>query len=632
MDKRSLIGFALIMVIVTVWMLYNSVNEKPETKLQKDTTSTSATLTKQAEDSNGKKISEDKKAEESDSVLEEQKFGILDRFSTGKDEYITIENNLVKVLLSSQGACIKQITLKNYKSWNGYPTRLIWNRGELYLSFLTKDNKRIDSRDLYFTLDNNGKTYYRLSGNQTLTLTARLEISNDTSIVETFKFYGNQYIFDMNVALNNMDNIIPTRGYNFVWSDGLRYQEKSSVDESSEAKAIASLGGSIEDLDADKNEPKETSLTGNVDYIACKIKYFGVAIKPNPENSFDGTVDLLGSMYHAKNSGIVERYTISYRCPYRNTVQEHGFRIFTGPLEFDNVKRYGLADMMNLGWRWLIRPIGEYFMLPIFLFIHKFIHNFGIAIIVFSILMKILLHPLSVKQLRSAQRMKLLTPEISKIREKYPDDNQAQQKETMKLYSDYGINPMGGCLPLLLQMPILYALWAVLKVTIDLRQAPFFWWITDLSLPDTIYTLPFSFLGIKNISGLALLMGVTMFIQQKMTVTDPRQKGLVYMMPIMFTLMFSNFPSGLNLYYFMFNLMSIVQQYYINNLSRKRLTLERLRKMPKKEGWLQKKMREAQEIAESRGKSLPSKYSSSLAKKDGNPKGIRKKNQPKKKR
>jgi len=175
----------------------------------------------------------------------------------------------------------------------------------------------------------------------------------------------------------------------------------------------------------------------------------------------------------------------------------------------------------------------------------------------------------------------------------------------MKLYSEYGINPASGCLPLLLQMPILFSLWAVLRSAIELRQAPFIWWITDLSIPDKILSFGFSFLGISHLSGLALLMGATMFIQQKMTITDPRQKALVYMMPIMFIFLFSNFPSGLNLYYFFFNLLAIAQQVYINKFSNKRLTLEDLKRMPKKEGWLQRKMREAQELAEAQGKTLP---------------------------
>lgn len=203
--------------------------------------------------------------------------------------------------------------------------------------------------------------------------------------------------------------------------------------------------------------------------------------------------------------------------------------------------------------------------------------------------------------------MQVLAPEINKLREKYKDDQTKQQQETMKLYSEYGINPMGGCLPLLLQMPILYALWAVLRGSIDLRQSEFIFWMTDLSIPDVIFNLGFKLplIGIDKFSGLALLMGATLFIQQKMTVTDPRQQALVWMMPIMFTLMFSNFPAGLNLYYFMFNLFGIVQQVYMNKFSKNKLTLEDMKRMPKKEGWLQKKMREAQDIAASQGRSIP---------------------------
>jgi len=250
-----------------------------------------------------------------------------------------------------------------------------------------------------------------------------------------------------------------------------------------------------------------------------------------------------------------------------------------------------------------------------------FIPNWGVTIIVFSVILKLLLSPLARKQLKSAQKMKLLTPEITEIREKYKDDMTKQQQETMALYSRYGVNPMGGCLPLLLQMPILYALWQLFRSNIDLRQAEFLtFWITDLSVPDTIVDFGFSLMGIKSISGLALAMGVTMFVQQKMTITDPRQKSMVYMMPVMFTLMFSYFPSGLNLYYFTFNLLGIAQQVYINYFSRSRPTLDDLKKMPKKEGWLQKKMKEAQQLAEQRGQTPPKFPGQSNNQKNSNPK------------
>jgi YidC/Oxa1 family membrane protein insertase len=155
---------------------------------------------------------------------------------------------------------------------------------------------------------------------------------------------------------------------------------------------------------------------------------------------------------------------------------------------------------------------------------------------------------------------------MNEIREKQKDDPQKMNQQIMNLYKEYGVNPAAGCLPLLLQMPILYALYRVFSSSIELRQAGFMLWITDLSIPDTIGKLPFTLplFGISTVSGLALAMGITMFIQQKMTVTDPRQKSMVWLMPIMMTLLFNSFPSGLNLYYFVFNILSIGQQLLIN--------------------------------------------------------------------
>ena len=169
--------------------------------------------------------------------------------------------------------------------------------------------------------------------------------------------------------------------------------------------------------------------------------------------------------------------------------------------------------------------------------------------------------------MRSMKNMQLLQPQIEAIRKQNKDNPQKMNKETMKLYSTYGINPAGGCLPMLLQMPIFVALWGMFQSAIDLRQQPFFGWISDLSQPDIIFDIGFKLplFGVKEISGLALLMGITTFVQQKMTVKDPKQQALIYMMPVMLTLLFMSFPSGLNLYYFMFNVLSIGQQYYINH-------------------------------------------------------------------
>jgi YidC/Oxa1 family membrane protein insertase len=217
---------------------------------------------------------------------------------------------------------------------------------------------------------------------------------------------------------------------------------------------------------------------------------------------------------------------------------------------------------MNFGWK-IIQPISK-LVLWAFQFLNSFIPNYGIVIVVFSLLVKIILHPLTKKSYQSMQEMQRIQPEMARLREKYASDPQKMNMEVMKLYKEHGVNPMGGCLPMLLQMPLLYALFIVFRSTIELRQAPFFGWIKDLSAPDTIFHLPFSIpLYGDTVNVLPIVMGATMPIQQAMTVTDPKQKMMVYMMPIIMTLAFNTFPSGLNLYYTLFNVLSILQQKYM---------------------------------------------------------------------
>lgn len=616
MDKNTLIGYVMIFVVVVGWMVWQqSTTEEVSKKLPQKNQVSDSTLVK-AEDSLPSKpqtidsISDSTGLAVNDSLKVSNKYGSkFAKFAEGEERIITIENDVMIAKLSTKGGAVKSWTLKNFKKWDKVPTQLIWNDGgEVYLTFTTFEGHRIDSRELFFAPVDGTNDYYKLSGKDTVSFEMVLELAPGKFISRKYKFYGNNYAFDTDVILSKMDDIIPSnRGYNIVWSDGLKYQEANSVDESTEGHAIAQLNGSVAEINTDEDEPVESKETGIIDYIGIKNKYFATAIIPKPWQSFDGTADIYGWKKSLRKSGVVERYSISLRIPFNPGIDTKSFTIYIGPLDYDIVKPYGIEAMVHLGFKYGIRQISEYFMLPILSFIHKFVPNYGVSIIIFSILMKFLLYPLTIQQMRNAQKMKLLAPEMEKLREKHKDDNTKQQQATMALYGEYGINPAGGCLPMLLQMPILIALWQLLRASIDLRQANFAFWITDLSVPDVLVDFGFPILGLTHISGLALAMGITMFFQQKLTITDPRQKALVYMMPVMFTLMFSYFPSGLNLYYFMFNLLSIGQQVYINKYSSNRPTLESLRQSPKKEGWIQKKMREAQQMAEAQGKTIPGK-------------------------
>ncbi len=615
MDRNSIIGLVLITLVIIVWMLFTSVNQQPPELNKGNDTSNVA----QIEDTTVPEKAGDSELEEGinqtdlqkntlkDSLTSIHKFGeTFAPFTKGKRKVITIENDLLTAKFTNKGGALIRWKLKNYNKWDGEPSQLIWNdKGELFLTFVTMENRSIDTRNLYFEVEDLDNNYKRVSGDNVLKIRFYIEPGPGQRLVKTIKIYGNKYYMDSEVTLENMDNIIPRRGINYNWEGGLHYQEHNSVDESTVAEAMARIDGVDEYLNAE-DDPLEATYTGYLDFAAVKTKYFVAAIIPEPGKNSKGTVDLYGEKFRAPREGIVEKYDMSLRRAYEGGTQVNQFRVYIGPLEYDHLKPLGLEQTISFGWAF-IGWIGEYFILPLLMFIHGFIPNYGVTIIIFSIIMKIILYPFSIQQMKSAQKMKLLAPEMEKLREKHKDDMQKQQKETMALYSQYGVNPMGGCLPLILQMPILYALFTMFRNSIELRHADFFWYINDLSVPDTIVHFGFSILGLNSLSGLALLMGVTMFFQQKMTITDPRQKGMVYMMPVMFTLMFSYFPSGLNLYYFMFNLLSIAHQYWMNNLSKNKLTLEDLKKAPKKEGWLQKKMREAQDIAESQGRSIPGK-------------------------
>ncbi len=599
MDRNSIVGFVLIGIVLVAFMVYNSFNPRPEGKFinEKSNTSISQDTTKNV-------VEEQIKKQERDDFinLSKDKVGkLFEQNTVGTNKNITINTEKSKIIISNRGAAIKKWYLNEFKKWDGVQTQLVTDSlGEFYNLIYSVEGKKVDARYLYFDFDTD-QTEINLKGNQTFKLSATLNSGNG-KIIRTYTFYGDEYHFDNDIKIINMEDKINPRGLDLVWGNGISFQEKNSVDESAESKVMAVLNGEISELAADEDITENAKESGTVDYTAIKNKYFTVAIIPE---KFDGTVDLAGFKINYPNtSGVVKKFEMSYRLPYKGGESEYKFKSYIGPINYGILKEYGLERIVNFGW-WIIRYIGQYFMMPLFNFVHSFIPSYGVTLIIFSIVIKLLLYPLSITQMQSAAKMKLLAPEMQKIKEKFPDDLTKQQQGTMSLYSEYGINPASGCLPLVLQMPILYSLWVVLRSNIDLRQSGFILWIDDLSMPDTILAWDYSILGISSISGLSLLMGVTMFIQQKMTVSDPRQQSMVYIMPVMFIFLFSSFPAGLNLYYFMFNVLGIIQQYWISNFSKNKVTLEDLRKAPKKESWMQKKMKEAQSMADSQGKNVP---------------------------
>lgn len=567
MDKQTTFGFVLIALVLMLWMWWSTPRpvqqsqRKPQTNLLERDSGVVAPQSVQTETKEAKP--------QAQQLTPPDSLGkFFAKAATGTENFVTIETDLYVAEVSTRGSLLRKFELKKYKTWDQHAVQIVEDvsGGDFSLLFSSTDGKLINTKGLFFDAALPPTRHVRLGGADTYTLDLTLNAGTGR-IVKTLRFRNDSYAVDVGVKLVGMQNVIANYEYQVIWENGIRYVEHNSIDESHAAEAFLYAGGEVTSIDASKpGENPVSNSSGATDWVATRNKYFAVVLMSEDKKA-DGAY-LEGRCDAAPDRGIVEHYSIGLKVPFRNTAEEAArFTLFLGPLDYDIIKSFnrGLDHIMSLGWSW-IRPITEYAFIPLFKLLHMFIANYGIVIIVFSIVIKIALHPLTRSSMKSMKKMQALQPMMEEIRAKYKDDQNQMNMQIMKLYKDYGVNPAGGCLPLLLQMPILYALYALFSNSIELRQANFVWWMKDLSVPDVIFDLPLTIplVGIHNISGLALMMGITMFIQQKMTVNDPRQKAMVWMMPVMMTLIFNNLPSGLNLYYFVFNLLAIGQQIFIN--------------------------------------------------------------------
>ena len=560
MDRQSRIGFVLIFIVLDAWMWLNAPVPKPKPLEQ---TAKSGQM-KDTVKANWQKPPEPKEKQE---VNPYGKF-FSDR-AKGTEKIISVEKDFYLAEISTKGGTLRKWELKKFNTWDKHPVQLVdyTQNGDFTVLLTTTDGRVINTKDLYFDVQASSNNI-KIEGNFEFEIIFTLPASNGGRLVKKMKFRNEEYGFETEIQLLNLNSVIANYQYEVAWEHGIRYAEQNSVDESGFAAAYAYTGNELTEIDAAKVDQKvQKEFSGAVDWVAARNKYFAIAIIPTGNVSEGAYIE--GTRSAMPDNGVKETYGISLKMPYKGSVSEQStFKVFLGPLQHGVLKSYnkGLENIMSLGWAWLIRPISEYVMLPIFTAIHYVVPNWGLVIIIFSVLIKLAMHPLSKSQMKSMKKMQKLQPMMDELRTKYKDDPQKMNQSIMNLYKEYGVNPAGGCLPLLLQMPIMYALYAVFRGAIELRQASFVGWIKDLSIPDIIYHLPFKLplIGIQDISGIALIMGATMFIQQKMTIKDPRQKTMVWMMPIMMTFLFNGFPSGLNLYYAVFNVLAIGQQVLIN--------------------------------------------------------------------
>lgn len=496
---------------------------------------------------------------EGTSEVPESKYGALLARSATSEE-ITVETSLYTAVFSTRGGSIKSFLLKKYLLEDGSYVELIGGDGQGNLGvLLPTEEDTLDTSSFLFSA--NKKKVTLSERKQSDVLEFVLNLDEYRQIKKTFTFYQDRYDISMKIDLRNIGDLIDGSYYYLTWRSGVESTEPDLKADMQNAKAYALQGDNKEDFNVDERFEQKQLGSYPTDWVAIKTKYFTVAVIPQGVKGQG--VRFIGEQVEKPNEEEPwKKYGFDLKMPFNERQSKtDNYTLYFGPLDYDIIKSYGfeLEQIIDLGPS-IFRPFGK-FVLWSFRWLHSFIPNYGWVIVIFSILIKLMLFPLTKKSYKSMKEMQALQPIMQELNEKYKDNAQKKQQEVMKLYKEYGVNPLGGCIPMVLQMPLLIALFNVFRSTIELRGASFIWWITDLARPDTVAILPFTIpLYGNTLNILPLFMGVTMFIQQKISMKDPKQKAMVYFMPLFLTLLFNSFPSGLNLYYALFNILSIMQE------------------------------------------------------------------------
>lgn len=531
MDRQSLLAFLLIGIIIVFYPWYMSLVSPVDVSASDEY------------------IVEQKAGVNVEETPKQQKTQTIGNTNFSPLQTINVKTNLYDLTISNKnGGSLTSYSLYSFSDHSDKLVNLMdeLNSNNLLLSFISVDGDKITLNHNWSPLSSS-RTISVNKGQKSLTFSTKYQ---GQTIEKKLTFYPDSYNIDIDVLFNQPSKFISRNQYTLGWSGGLPPTEKNISNDYQFFEGFASLGGEHMGAKPKKGKLTEESQKGSTLWSAIKTKYFISAIVPN-DPGIAARVE----------SELVDKRPVYNTEITQSTSSSNSFTLYLGPLDYDNLKAFDvdLESNVDLGWA-LFRPIGQLISWMLTK-MYAIIPNYGVVVILFAFLIKLLLNPLTVKTFESTRKMQALAPEINKIKEKYKNDPQKMSRAQMELYKSSGANPMGGCLPMLIQMPILVSVFSIFRSKIEFRGAPFFGWIDDLSVPDTLTEL-----GGFPINILPVLMGSTMFIQQKMMAApnaDANQKTMMYVMNAFFLFLFYSFPSGLNLYYFVFNLLSIIQQKYM---------------------------------------------------------------------
>jgi len=536
---------------------------------------------------------------------------------TGENKTVALENDSIKIEVSTKGAMVTRATLKGYKAYRtqedyknhkSVPVEIINPENNDYSFTLNSTTQRYDTRDFFFTPE--------AVTDSSVTMSMNLEGGAKWSL--RYTLVPGTYMVRMEVLQSGMDKVIPTNmsTMDFAWHQKIKRQEAGKQFEERNSALYWKVQGDNDEVDnLSENGNKDEDVQERIKWFSGKSQFFSTALIAN--QAFNGA-KLTSTAFEQGKSPDYDTYlkeinvTSSVEYSSQNPAPA-SFYFYFGPNRYALLSSYDkfspkedlhLTRLVSLGWT-LFRWINSGIVMPVFNWLCKFGWSLGIVILVLTILLKLVLWPLTYKSYLSQAKMKILQPDIAAINEKYPDPNDAMKKQqkTMELYKQAGANPMGGCLPMLLQMPFLIAMFWFFPSSIDLRGQSFLW-APDLSAPDAIISLPFSIplLG-DHLSIFCLLMTATNIgytyinMQSQSSSQMPGMKWMMYLMPLMFLVFFNTYAAGLSYYYFVSLLITILQTYLTRMMVKEekvRAVMAENAKKPKKKSGFMARLEEAQ--------------------------------------
>jgi len=606
MDKNTITGLVLIFVILVTFSYFNKpsqsdvealkrqrdsiVQVEKENARQAEITSKAAEVTLQAKTTNNSTDSAGIAGTENEL---KNLYGVFYEAAKGTEKFVTLENNLMKIRISSKGGKIYSVELKGYKRFNGEPLVLFeGDKNRFGLNFFSQ-NKSIQTDQFYFvpsvtdtlltvpgaaiSKGKEGREKFNAeSKGVSKSLTMSLKSGNGVSIEYVYTLKHNSFMVGFDIRTAGLKKVMGSNSdyINFAWTMEMPRQEKVSKfgEDNYATTYFKYYQDEVDKIAPSKSETK--ALTTKVEWVSFKTLFFSSALIAD-KAFMNGQVS---TKKRDKDPAYVSDMTADLTIPLDNSGSEtFPARFYFGPNQYNTLKQYNikLEDELALGWT-VIGWVNKYIIIPAFDFLRRYIGNFGVIILLLTIYVKLIIAPFTYKSYISQAKMRLLKPEIEEIQKKFGEDKKMEsQQAVMALYKKAGVNPMGGCLPMLFQMPILISMFYFFPISIELRQQSFLW-AHDLSSYDSIFTLPFEvpFGYGSHVSLFCLLMTVTNILYVKYnnemssagTQQMPGMKTMMYLMPVVFLFIFNSYASGLSLYYFLSLVFTFVQMFIFKKL------------------------------------------------------------------